>query len=55
MFGLNKKKAVTDQGKIENILTRGVENIFPNKEFVREKISKENIRIYENLKELKKK
>lgn len=32
--------------KIDEILTRGVENIFPNKEFVKEKISKEKIRIY---------
>lgn len=32
--------------KIEEILNRGVEEIFPSKEFVKQKISKEKIRIY---------
>lgn len=41
MFGMNKKTAViTDDAKIEEFLTRGVENIFPNKEFLKSRLAK---------------
>jgi len=38
MFGLNKPKIIIDENKIDEILSRGVENIFPNKDFVKAKM-----------------
>ncbi len=42
MFGIgrNKNVIVTDDTKIDEVLTRGVENIFPNKEFLKSKLAK---------------
>jgi tyrosyl-tRNA synthetase len=42
MFGFKKTNTtvVTDDAKIEEFLTRGVENIFPNKEFLKSKLVK---------------
>lgn len=40
MFGFTKNHVVTDDAKIEEFLTRGVENIFPNKEFLKSKLVK---------------
>lgn len=40
MFGIKKTSIVTDDAKIEEVLTRGVENIFPNKEFLKSKLMK---------------
>jgi tyrosyl-tRNA synthetase len=40
MFGLNKKSIITDEKEIEAVLTRGVEAIFPNKDFLKSKMIK---------------
>ncbi len=40
MFGMKKSNIVTDEKIIEEILTRGVENIFPNKDFLKSKLVK---------------
>ncbi len=44
MFGIKirtkKNSVVTDEAKIEEVLTRGVENIFPNKEFLKSRLMK---------------
>ncbi len=40
MFGINKIKINTEEKEIENLLTRGVEAIFPNKEFLKSKLIK---------------
>src|SRR5437868_6349463 len=40
MFGLNHTPIDTSDEKIRNILTRGVENIYPNKEFLQAKLKK---------------
>ena len=38
MFGINKIKINTDEKEIENILNRGVEAVFPNKDFLKSKL-----------------
>lgn len=44
MFGMKtgkwKNGIITDDAKIEEVLTRGVENIFPNKDFLKSKLLK---------------
>lgn len=40
MFWQKKPNVITDDAKIEEFLTRGVENIFPNKEFLKSKLIK---------------
>jgi tyrosyl-tRNA synthetase len=40
MFGFNKIKITTDQKEIDEVLTRGVEAIFPNKDFLKSKLVK---------------
>ncbi len=40
MFGIKKIKINTDEKEIENILTRGVEAVFPNKDFLKSKLIK---------------
>ncbi len=40
MFNFNKKEIITDEAKIESFLTRGVEAIFPNKDFLKSKLIK---------------
>lgn len=40
MFNFNKEKVVTDEGKIENLLSRGVEAVFPNKDFLKSRLLK---------------
>ncbi|MEK7463734.1 MAG: tyrosine--tRNA ligase [Patescibacteria group bacterium] len=39
MFGLTKPKVITDEKSIEHALSRGVEAVFPNKEFLKSKLS----------------
>ncbi len=47
MFGFKKTKVLTDESEIEKLLSRGVENIFPNKEFLKSKMLKgERLTIY---------
>ncbi len=47
MFGFTKPQIITDDAQIEEVLTRGVENIFPNKEFLKAKLKKgERLTIY---------
>jgi len=36
MFGLTKQKVIVDEKKIDDCLTRGVENIFPSREFLKD-------------------
>ena len=40
MFGFNKIKITTDQKEIDKVLTRGVEAIFPNRDFLKSKLIK---------------
>lgn len=40
MFGFKKTTVITDDAQIEEVLTRGVENIFPNKEFLKSRLVK---------------
>jgi len=40
MFGMKKPEVITDDARIEEVLTRGVENIFPNREFLKSKLAK---------------
>lgn len=40
MFGLSRPKVITDEQKINELLDRGVENIFPNKEYLKSKMMK---------------
>lgn len=40
MSWFKEKKVITDEGRIEEVLTRGIENIFPNKEFIKSKFLK---------------
>lgn len=47
MFWSKKPAIITDDAKIDEVLTRGVENIFPNKEFLRARLKKgEQLSIY---------
>ena len=47
MFGINKPKIITDENKINELLTRGVENIYPTPEFLKSKLMKgERVSIY---------
>ncbi|MEK7669527.1 MAG: tyrosine--tRNA ligase [Patescibacteria group bacterium] len=47
MFGANKPKIITDENKINEVLTRGIENIFPNVNFVKSRLmSGEKLSIY---------
>lgn len=38
MFNFNKNKVIVDEAKIDNFLNRGIESIFPNKEFLKSKL-----------------
>lgn len=40
MFGIKKTAIVTDEKKIDDVLSRGVENVFPNKEFLKSRLMK---------------
>jgi tyrosyl-tRNA synthetase len=40
MFGFNKPQVITDEKTIDAILSRGVEAIFPNKDFLKSKLLK---------------
>jgi tyrosyl-tRNA synthetase len=40
MFSFKKSKVTTDEKEIEELLSRGVENIFPNKDFLKSKMLK---------------
>ena len=47
MFGANKTKIITDEDKINEVLTRGVENIYPSVDFLKSKLLKgERVSIY---------
>lgn len=47
MFGLLKPKVLVDEKQIDELLSRGVENIFPNREFLKSKMMKgERVTIY---------
>ncbi len=37
MSWFKEKKVITDESRIDEVLTRGVENIFPNKDFIKSK------------------
>src|SRR3989344_6044686 len=40
MFGLTKPEVIKDEKKIEEVLTRGVEAVFPNKDFLKSRMMK---------------
>lgn len=40
MFGLNKPIAIVDEKKIDTLLSRGIEVIFPNKDFLKSRLMK---------------
>jgi tyrosyl-tRNA synthetase len=40
MFNFNKKPILIDEKRIEEVLSRGVENIFPNKDFLKSRLLK---------------
>lgn len=40
MFGLTKPQVITDEKKIDELLSRGVEAVFPNKEFLKSRLVK---------------
>lgn len=47
MFGFSKTKTIIDETQIDELLSRGVENIFPNKEFLKSKMMKgERVALY---------
>lgn len=47
MFGLTKPKIITDEKQIEELLNRGVENIYPTPEFLKSKLMKgERLSLY---------
>jgi tyrosyl-tRNA synthetase len=47
MFGMSKPKIIVDESKIDEVLTRGIENIYPNKDFLKSKLMKgERVSIY---------
>ncbi len=47
MFTFKKSKVTTDEKEIEELLSRGVENIFPNKDFLKSKMLRgEKLTIY---------
>lgn len=47
MFFGKKISVIKDEGRIDELLTRGIENIFPNKDFVRSKMLKgERLTVY---------
>lgn len=47
MFNFSKPKVVINERQIDELLSRGVENIFPNKEFVKAKMMKgERVTLY---------
>lgn len=47
MFGITKSKLITDENQIEELVNRGVENIFPNKDFLKSKLLKgERLTLY---------
>jgi len=47
MFRITKSKAIVDEKKIDEILDRGVENIFPDRDFLKSKLMKgERVSIY---------
>ena len=47
MFGFSKNKILIDENEINEVLNRGIENIFPNPDFLKSKLMKrEQISIY---------
>ncbi|MFZ2522024.1 MAG: tyrosine--tRNA ligase [Minisyncoccia bacterium] len=48
MFGLNKSKVIVDESKIEELLTRGVDRIYPSKEGLKSVLlSGKRLRLYQ--------
>lgn len=47
MFNLSKPKIITNEEEIDEVLTRGVENLFPNREFLKSKMMRgERVSLY---------
>lgn len=47
MFNFSKPKTIINETEIEELLSRGIENVFPNKEFVKAKMMKgERVTLY---------
>lgn len=47
MWGLNKTKTIIDEKQIDELVSRGVENIFPNKEYLKSRMMKgERLTLY---------
>jgi tyrosyl-tRNA synthetase len=47
MFGLKKQKTIVDEKEIDKLLSRGIENVFPSKEFLKDKLMKgERVTLY---------
>lgn len=47
MFGISKPKVIVDEKKIDEILNRGIENIYPSKDFLKSKLMKgERVSLY---------
>ncbi|KKR64861.1 MAG: tyrosyl-tRNA synthetase, partial [Parcubacteria group bacterium GW2011_GWB1_40_5] len=47
MFNLSKQKTSVDEKEIDELLTRGVENVFPTREFLKAKMMRgERVTLY---------
>ncbi|MFH0804518.1 MAG: tyrosine--tRNA ligase [Candidatus Zambryskibacteria bacterium] len=47
MFGITKPKTIVDESKIDEILNRGIENVYPSKDFLKSKLMKgERVSLY---------
>jgi len=47
MSGISQPKIIIDEHKIDELLFRGIENIFPNKDFVKAKMMRgERVTLY---------
>lgn len=47
MFGFSKQKVVTDEAKIDELLSRGIEKVYPSKDFLKSKMMKgERLTLY---------
>ena len=47
MFNLSRHKIIVDEKEIDELLTRGIENVFPSREFLKSKMMKgERVSIY---------
>lgn len=47
MFNFSRSKTVVDEAQIDELLSRGIENIFPNKDFLKSKMMRgERVTLY---------